>query len=216
MRRPIATRDKTWAKNFARFLARRGVTPNFVSGASVVCALGACACLVATRFEYSIALQIVLWLLGALLVQLRLLCNLFDGMLAVEFKKASPLGPIYNDLPDRPADVLILVGAGYAASLWSWAPTLGWLAAVLALTTAYVRVLGVAIGAPETFAGPMAKQHRMAVVTIACVLAALESLFALPHRVPTIALGIVILGCVATIARRLKLVAHDLEASRTQ
>lgn len=126
MRRPIATRDKTWAKNFARSLAARGVTPNAVSGASVVCALGAFACLVATRIEYSIVPEVMLWLLAALWVQLRLLCNLFDGMLAVEFKKASPLGPIYNDLPDRPADVLILVGAGYAASLWAWSPTMGW------------------------------------------------------------------------------------------
>jgi phosphatidate cytidylyltransferase len=31
--------------------------------------------------------------------------NLFDGMLAVEFGQKSALGPIFNDLPDRPADV---------------------------------------------------------------------------------------------------------------
>ena len=214
MRRPIATRDKTWAKNFARFLAAHGVSPNAVSGASVVCALGACACLVATRIEYSMWGQIALWLGAGLFVQLRLLCNLFDGMLAVEFKKASPLGPIYNDLPDRPADVLILVGAGYAASLWAWAPTLGWLASVLALTTAYVRVLGVAIGAPESFVGPMAKQHRMAVVTSACALSALETLAHWPHRAMSLALVLVVIGCLVTIARRLKLVADALSNSQ--
>lgn len=90
------------------------------------------------------------------------------------------------------------------------------LAAVLALTTAYVRVLGVAIGASETFAGPMAKQHRMAVVTIACALAALETIFALPHRAMTIALIVVVLGCIVTIARRLKLIARDLNSSSTR
>ena len=213
MRRPIATRDKTWAKNFARYLASRGVTPNNVSGASVVCALLACVCFLLTNFEYSNATQIALWLGAALFVQLRLLCNLFDGMLAVEFKQASSLGPIYNDLPDRPADVLILIGAGYASYLWNWSPTIGWIAAVLALMTAYVRVLGVAIGAQERFLGPMAKQHRMAVVTIACVLSAVETLFAQPHRAMTIALVVIVIGCVATVERRLQLIARDLNAT---
>lgn len=212
MRRPIATRDKTWAKNLARFLAGRGVTPNSVSGASVVCALLASACLLATRnIEYSNVTEVALWLGAALFIQLRLLCNLFDGMLAVEFRKASSLGAIYNDLPDRPADVLVLVGAGYAAHLWIWSPTIGWIAAVLALTTAYVRVLGVAIGAQERFIGPMAKQHRMAIVTVACVLSAAETLFQMPHRALTIALIFIVIGCVVTVWRRLKLIARDLE-----
>lgn len=211
MRRPIATRDKNWAKNFARFLAKRGVTPNAVSGASVICAFAAFACLVLTRdIEYSMFAQIALWLLAALFIQLRLLCNLFDGMLAVEFEKASALGAIYNDLPDRPADVLVLVSAGYALSFWSWSPTIGWIAAVLALTTAYVRVLGVAIGAQERFIGPMAKQHRMAGVTIACVLSAMETLFQIPHRAITIALILIGVGCVVTVWRRLQLIARDL------
>ncbi len=154
--------------------------------------------------------QIALWLGAAVFIQLRLLCNLFDGMLAVEWKRASALGAIYNDLPDRPADVLVLVGSGYALSMWNWSPTIGWVAAVLALLTAYVRVLGVAIGARERFIGPMAKQHRMAVVTVACVLSALETLFAQPHRAMTVALVLVVVGCVVTVARRLGLIAHDL------
>lgn len=154
--------------------------------------------------------QIALWLLAALFIQLRLLCNLFDGMLAVEFEKASALGAIYNDLPDRPADVLVLVGAGYALSFWSWSPTIGWIAAVLALTTAYVRVLGVAIGAQERFIGPMAKQHRMAIVTIACVLSAIETVFAQPHCALSLALVIIVIGCIVTVVRRLSLIARDL------
>ena len=217
MRRPIATRDKTWAKNFARFLAKRGIAPNVVSGASVVCALCAFACLLATRnIEYSMSAQIALWLGAALFIQLRLLCNLFDGMLAVEFEKSSVLGPIYNDLPDRPADVLILVGAGYALSMWNWSPTIGWVAAVLALLTAYVRVLGVAIGATESFTGPMAKPHRMAAITIACVLSAIESAFLWPHRALGLALILIAIGCVLTVVNRLKLIARDLRASSTR
>lgn len=210
MRRPIASRNSTWAHSTARWLARRGVRPNFVSGASVVCALLAACCLLATSRTHSTGDEVLLWIGAALWVQMRLLCNLFDGMLAVEFDQASVLGPIYNDLPDRPADVLILVGAGYAANLWMWSPIAGWVAAVLALLTAYVRVLGVAVGAQETFAGPMAKPHRMALITGACLLSALETILHWPHRALSIALLLMIGGCVWTIVRRLKLIGTDL------
>lgn len=215
MRRPIAARQSAWAKSTARFLAQRGVRPNMVSGASVACALGAFACLLATARAASIGVAVALYVGAALCIQARLLCNLFDGMLAVEWKRTSALGPIYNDLPDRPADVLILVGAGYAASAFAWAPTLGWIASALALLTAYVRVLGVAVGAGEYFIGPMAKQHRMAVVTVACLLSVGESILALPHRILAVALAVVALGCTATITRRLKLIARDLAAAST-
>jgi len=41
------------------------------------------------------------------------------------------------------------------------------LAAALAILTAYVRVLGVSVGTPQYYLGPMAKQHRMAALTAA-------------------------------------------------
>jgi phosphatidylglycerophosphate synthase len=47
-------------------------------------------------------------------VQLRLLCNLFDGMVAVEGGKKSKSGEVFNDMPDRIADPILLVCAGYA------------------------------------------------------------------------------------------------------
>jgi hypothetical protein len=48
------------------------------------------------------------------------LCNLLDGMLAIEERSWVPasagtvnqIGQIYNELPDRLADIVILVGAG--------------------------------------------------------------------------------------------------------
>ena len=211
MRRPLASRDKNWAKKSAQFLAARGVRPNAVSMASIVCAMLAFACFILTRdIEYSKFAQIALWLLAAGFIQLRLLCNLLDGMLAVEFGQKSPLGPIYNDFPDRIADVFIIAGAGYTLSAFAWSSTLGWIAAAFALITAYVRVLGVAVGAPENFIGPMAKPHRMALLTIACGLTSLETAFSQPHRVMGLALILVAVGCVVTVARRLQLIASDL------
>lgn len=228
MRRPIAARESGWAKNLARVLAACGVTPNAVSGASVFCAALAMLCLIGAGRSESAAAQVALFLGAALFIQLRLLCNLFDGMLAVEFKKSSALGPLWNDFPDRPADVLILVGCGYsggvASNFAAWLPALGWAAAALALMTAYARVLGVAVGARETFAGPMAKQHRMAMATFGCVFSALPPLgiwllrkpppqgYSLPSAMLAVLLLIVV-GCVVTIVRRLKLIARDLQSA---
>ena len=211
MRRPIAARDAGWAKRTAKALARGGVRPNAVSGASVVFALAAMLCLMATARTESKGADVALFLVAALCVQLRLLCNLFDGMLAVEFDQASALGPIFNDFPDRPADVFVLVGCGLCVGS-SWLPTWSWIAAALALITAYTRVLGVAIGAREYFIGPMAKPQRMAVATVACVLSALEIIFNLPPRAMLFALVLVCFGCVVTIARRLQFIARDLDA----
>ena len=103
--------------------------------------------------------------LAALGCQMRLLCNLFDGMVAVEGGRSGPDGPFWNEAPDRASDILILVGAGVGAG----APALGWAAAAFAVLTAYVRELGRAEGAPHDYGGPMAKQHRMAVMTAAAL-----------------------------------------------
>jgi phosphatidylglycerophosphate synthase len=155
-RRPINVRGAGWAQGLARSLAGIGITPNQISVLSIVFAgFGAW----------------FLWLGGwhlmsaALCIQGRLLCNLFDGMVAVEHNQATALGPVYNEFPDRIADSVLLVAAGYACAL----PELGWLAALAAALTAYVRVYGAACGLGHDFRGPMAKQHRMAVLTAACV-----------------------------------------------
>ena len=91
---------------------------------------------------------------AALFIQLRLLCNLFDGMVAIEGGLASKDGPFWNEFPDRVADILILVGAGLACGFVA----LGWAAACMAVLTAYVRELGRAVNVPADYRGPMAKQ----------------------------------------------------------
>ena len=116
-----------------------------------------------------------LLLVGALGCQLRLLCNMMDGMVAVEGGKGSPDGMIWNEAPDRFSDIFVLVGAGYGAAFAGAAdPTLGWAAALMAVMTAYVREIGHSAGAPADFSGPMAKPHRMFVMTVAAVMSLLE------------------------------------------
>jgi phosphatidylglycerophosphate synthase len=39
-------------------------------------------------------------------IQLRLLCNLLDCMVAIEGGKSAPTGALFNEMPDRFADPL--------------------------------------------------------------------------------------------------------------
>ena len=210
-RRALATRNAGWAQSFARRLGQIGVRPNTVSIAGVVFAVGAAAAL-----YYAPGLargrQSVLLLVAAACIQLRLLCNLVDGMLAVEGGFKSKLGDIYNDLPDRVADVCILVGAGYSIRSLPFGVTLGWTAAVLALFVAYVRMLGGALGVTQHFIGPMAKQHRMFTLTMFTLLAAVEALGGTPPHAMRIGLGVIVAGSMVTAFRRTTRIAAEVQA----
>jgi phosphatidylglycerophosphate synthase len=209
-RRPIRARDTKWAAATARWLARIGLRPNFISLLSILFAAIAGDSLALTNGETPTDAALF-FVVAALCIQLRLLCNLFDGMVAVEGGFRTKFGEIYNELPDRFADALILAGAGYSLSDWPVLKTLGWTAAILAVITAYVRALGASAGAAQYFIGPMAKQQRMAVMTAACVASAGCLFFWKPISLIPIALAVIIGGCLITIWRRCVLIARDLE-----
>lgn len=210
-RRILATRNAKWAVALARWLGRIGVRPNSVSIASVALALAAGVAFALVP-DVTAGLRIALLLLAAAGIQLRLLCNLLDGMLAVEGGLKSKTGAIYNDLPDRVADVFILVGAGYSVRFLPYGLTLGWLAAALALGTAYVRVLGGSLGVTQHFIGPMAKQHRMFTLTVVALLAVAETLFDMPPRAMRAGLGVIVAGLVITVIRRTTRIAREMDA----
>ncbi len=199
-RRPIAARNTGWAMGTARVLARSGITPNQISVLSVAFALaGAAALLVWPDWRGMLAC--------ALCILLRLLCNLFDGMVAVEAGRgATPIGAVYNDVPDRIADALFLIAPAYLIGL----PWLGWLAALLAITTAYIRVLGGSLGLAQDFRGPMAKPHRMWLLGIALVVSAALPMHAGPIMLWTLA--IIAGGAALTCALRLRAIATQLAA----
>jgi phosphatidylglycerophosphate synthase len=95
----------------ARRLAIAAITPNQISMASMGAAAPAPAPPSGSRA--GTGPRIALLLVAALFCQLRLLCNLFDGMVAIEGGKQSADGPFWNEFPDRIADILILAGVGY-------------------------------------------------------------------------------------------------------
>lgn len=202
-RRPIAARQSRLSARAAEFLLRAGLSPNQVSVLSVAfAALGALALLAAPERPW-------LFLLALLGTQLRLLCNLLDGMMAVEGGRSSPLGALYNEFPDRVADTLLIVALGYAVGE-GW---LGWAGALAAALTAYVRAFGGALGQKQDFRGPMAKQHRMAVLSAACLLALLEALVSGTGYALLLAAWAILLGSLLTCWTRARAVAGRLLAA---
>ena len=208
-RRPLRTRSGTGAAALVRWLRGRHVEPNGISLASIAAAAGAATCFAALPHVGDPA-QLGLLAAAAALVQLRLLANLMDGMLAIEAGRQTPTGPLFNEIPDRFADVIILVAAGYAVTWFSWGEALGWGAAVAAVLTAYVRLLGGSLGLTEHFCGPMAKPHRMAVLTAACLLSMIEVAFDYEGRVLAVALAVIVTGSLVTFTRRTRLIAREL------
>ena len=212
-RRPLRVRQATLSKAFAVWLSKKNITPNQISIASVGFAALAAWCLGSLPVysnvgDYGVpgyrpdTASWVLPLMAALFIQCRLLCNLFDGMVAVEGGKSTPAGELFNDIPDRIADPLILVAAGYAVTVVSWGAEAGWCAGLFAVMTAYVRTLGASIGAPVDFSGPMAKQHRMALITAACVVTSGETYLWPSGGALLLTLVVIVVGCIVTISRR--------------
>lgn len=212
-RRPLRSRETPWAHWASRQLVAAGVTPNGISLASIAfAAVAAAAFLIAGRATSS-AITAAGYLVAVVGIQGRLLCNLFDGMVAIEGGRKTRSGEIFNELPDRIADSLIFVGAGFSSGSGGWLPHLGWGAAVIALIVAYVRTLGAAAGAGQCFLGPMAKPQRMAALTAGCLLAAASVPRNWNDQVIAVALGLVIAGGIVTLARRVRFVILTLEAS---
>jgi phosphatidylglycerophosphate synthase len=133
-------------------------------------------------------------------------------MVAVEGGKRSSVGELFNEAPDRVSDAATLVGAGYAAGA---EPVWGWAAACVALFVAYVRALAKTAGAPNDFCGPMAKQHRMALMTVAALyVAAAPADWRPKFGAITFALTVIVVGGLATAVRRLVRAARFLRGAR--
>jgi phosphatidylglycerophosphate synthase len=212
-RRPLASRQQPFWQKTAAMLASAGASPNKISVAGLFCGLAAGACLVFTA--HVDRWQRVFWLAAAAGTQLRLAANLLDGMVAVASGRASAVGELYNEIPDRISDAAILIGAGYAAG---GNPVAGYVAASLAIMTAYIRAVGKAAGVSNLFLGPMAKPHRMFVITVACLYMAVSPhswIFSLKGQgVVAVALWIICLGAVITCLRRLGRIARHLREQR--
>jgi phosphatidylglycerophosphate synthase len=212
-RRPIKQRSSAWAQRLAAWMADGDVNPNLISACSAAFSLLGAALLLVAGGSPLLPLRAALFIGACACIQLRLVCNLLDGMVAVEHGRGSSTGPIWNELPDRVSDVVLLVAAGYSARLGGsllFTAAIGWTCAVLALSTAYIRELGRGLGFPADFSGPFAKQQRMMALTLAALVSAAEPLWGWRGLTMLIALAIIALGTLATAARRTVTLARRL------
>src|SRR5436190_12659904 len=95
---------------------------------------------------------------------------------------------------------------------------LGYIATILASFTAYARAAGKIAGAPNEFCGPMAKQHRMLVITLICLYSAItprswQMITFNDSQIGLMTLGLVaiVVGCVITVVRRVSHITQALK-----
>ena len=207
-RRPITSRDRKAFQIMAKWLVRHGASPNAISLLGMFAAIAGGACLALTAVEAE--LRRPLWFAAAVLVQLRLLANMLDGMVAISSQRASALGELYNEVPDRASDAAVFIGLGCAVG---GDVILGFAATAVAVFTAYVRAMGKVAGANQEFCGPMGKPQRMFVVTVVALYGGLapdrwQPLWGLNNA----ALVLIIFGGLITAVRRLLRIAANLKA----
>lgn len=212
-RRPIAARGHPLSRWAARRLAAAGVSANAISLAGLAAAVAAGLLLALLAPVVPAA-----WIAAALLIELRLLCNMLDGMVAEARGESSRLGALYNEVPDRFADIAVLIGLGYAPGGVAW---IGYAGALAAVMTAYVNAFGQAQGAPPDYGGPLAKPQRMQLAALAAALCFLLPLAGVEvldwgetggdaWGLPAAALALIALGSLATVLRRLARLARRL------
>ena len=134
-------------------------------------------------------------------------------MVAVAAGKASLRGEIVNDLPDRISDVIIFAGVAQSGLMNS---VIGYWAAIFSLLTAYVGILGQAVGQRREFGGVMSKPWRMVALSIG----AFATFGYRSHGPAWRGLNftildwtclIIIAGCVQTVILRLKRIMAALQ-----
>ena len=213
-RRPIAARKSKYSHAVALWLASRGITPNQISLFGLAAGVGSGLALWLTPVIPGLMRPLLI--ASALMVLLRGLSNMFDGMVAVEHKRTSPTGLLYNEVPDRISDVALMVGAGYAVG---GHPAAGWAAACVALIVTYIRAAGTIAGAHTDFGGPMAKQQRMFSIAGVSLFLGVTPAAWHPGFGPdgnwgllALMLWIIVVGGIVTAVLRLRRIARTLNA----
>jgi phosphatidylglycerophosphate synthase len=209
-RRPIAGCFRATARRAVRFCVVHRIHADTISYLSIAASAGAGVCF------WRAADSPWLLFVAPFFCYVRLWLNMLDGMVALAARQTSARGEILNDLPDRVSDVLIFVGVAHS-SLAS--PFSGYWAAIFALLTAYVGTLGQAVGVQREFSGPMSKPWRMVVLHAGAWCAAAAPLID-AHVTGSLTLLdytciLIALGCVQTIAIRLKRILDALDSKTT-
>ena len=137
--------------------------------------------------------------MAAIAIQIRFVTKLLDDGLAADPGRPDGPGGLAREAPERIGDVALLVATGCAV-LTPSGFVLGCVAALLAVLTSGMRLVGRAVGVFDLPQGPMGTYHRLAVLAMACLTAANEGPIA-PVGL-RVGLAIIVAGCAVTLVRR--------------
>lgn len=144
------------------------------------------------------------WLAIPLLVFGRIAANALDGMVArANNVSGQAWGEVLNEVVDRASDAVIFLGL--AANPMT-STVLGGAAAACVLLSAFTGVVSKAAGGHRRYDGIMGKADRMVVIGVLGIV----GFFAPLTFWGNVALGVVSLGCLATVAERLIMTRTEL------
>ena len=146
----------------AKAAHRLGLTPNTLSALGLVLSLFSAA-------AYAVALNQPLWLLLATILLLASgFCDTIDGVLARNYKQATPFGGFLDSLLDRYADAAVYAGViigGLCNPIWGLAALVG------SLLVSYSRARAEAAGVKMESVGFAERAERMLILAVASAVA---------------------------------------------
>lgn len=102
--------------------------------------------------------------IGIVLTLMRMTFDTLDGLIALKRNRTSMIGKVINALPDRYADMFILVGIAFSSLCNT---KIGMIASITVLLVSYSGMLGKAIGVSWQTHGPLDKVDRLVFIMVA-------------------------------------------------
>jgi len=168
----------------------RNVSPNTISWSLLPVGILTALCYYQGREHHG------LYIAGAGLLFLRMIISTLDGLMAVTFRKCSPIGEIVNRIAPELCDAMLMV-AIILAEKENF--EIGMLALVICWLTSFAGLVGCAGGKPIQSVGPAGQTDRIAVLLILSLLTPLEAFFLEPFDILYWFLWWCVIGGIATI-----------------
>lgn len=154
--------DKTLALHVLKFPYRNVLGPladkiKFVHP-DIISFVAFFVCLLIGFLYYRAGSNPLLLIVNFFLIFLRMTLNTLDGLIALKTGRTSMIGELVNALPDRYADVFIMVGIAFSSIC---SIKIGMLASLTVLLVSYSGMLGKAIGVSWQHQGPLDKVDRL-------------------------------------------------------
>jgi hypothetical protein len=203
----LLLRWRNWGHNLGRFLAQHNVTPNDISLLGVMFAATAGAAFYFS-WQPDPMDRLLMLLLAAAAIQLRRLCGALHAIVSRESAQPPPHA-IFFDFPNRIADALMLVPAGYAVQKLPFGVELAWSAAFLGMFSAYLGQMST--NESERPSRIAARNFPITLLSVACILSVFDSSIYRTGTMLWAALVVVNAAAVVAIWQRTLQIVHAEE-----